>query len=1058
MGELGVHPLSVSDNSGADVYEGEGLLNKSMGTPGPESDEDADIDNAAVLREIWTKQGVGKDGYLSVDEFGAICENMGLDKMSDKDLHELFDKLDADNDGRIGFEEFVAGLTQRGGQDLSTSRPHSSQGRRPLRFGSITDPDRMTQTPSILSAITGSGYFSCIDSEATGYAKSEDIIEFWESFGIAYDDVIAIFDSLAFDVHEKMSLQELSSALEQELLSHDQNSLVYQAAIYSCRHELRYIKGLLETNSMEMEKLLEDMESCKKHNAALIKEADERLSTQIKQHEVQITGMERRSQEQLRSLHAEFEKDRELLTAAAQTEKAKLESEVSQLKEEERILKKELVFHQREMENLEKDLHSHIEKNSGLAKDNQRLRRELSALNEMKIKMEERETHRTQLTDTQHRFTEQKILSLENENKALRDREDELVLELEEVKTKKSAGKKEGRMSRRGSLLSDYTMMKKEETGCSDESAEETEETASQDTEDLLKLEILKLKDEHSEEILRLKKVRTTETADLQDAFKNELMEIDIKHKKAIAHLEEQVNEEKLIRSNLESDWRKKNETEKAQLKLSASRERMELMKRLQEENRDQMVTVRRELLEQHNKEFKLLKEQHAQEKLTMENRFRERIEDYETMFDRGANSLRGKLQENFYQLVEEQAQNEIEIEKRHMEATYETERNELFELLNKEKHSLEDQFNSRLYALEDEMDDIEENVRADCEEEFWEQLQEVQHAFDEERANYDKEVANLKAAIASAEKKDKDAAALDKTALLKVKEDRDRAIHERDEIHHEKTKIMLEKNQLQREHNKTQSQHKQTVNELENRIGELQKLSAPATQLNLNSSCDSSSGASVTHILPVDGNSSFIEEKKSLEAANALLTQRLEQSDEQLFEVTSELQLQKSHHEREVSDLKLSALNAVSSDTFRKLQEKFDKERKRCQELEKALSIRSTESGKLLRDNQEDCYKKMKQVEFERDEYETKLLAMRKSLAEVTERLKQQVIKSTKSDNLVRELYIENSDLVEALYVTEKRQKGAERREMKLQVKCDSLGSTFNKFMPAALEAVSQG
>lgn len=34
MGELGVHPLSVSDNSGADVYEGEGLLNKSMGTPG----------------------------------------------------------------------------------------------------------------------------------------------------------------------------------------------------------------------------------------------------------------------------------------------------------------------------------------------------------------------------------------------------------------------------------------------------------------------------------------------------------------------------------------------------------------------------------------------------------------------------------------------------------------------------------------------------------------------------------------------------------------------------------------------------------------------------------------------------------------------------------------------------------------------------------------------------------------------------------------------------------------------------------------------------------------
>ena len=34
MEELGVRPLSVAENSIADVYEGEGLLNKSMGTPG----------------------------------------------------------------------------------------------------------------------------------------------------------------------------------------------------------------------------------------------------------------------------------------------------------------------------------------------------------------------------------------------------------------------------------------------------------------------------------------------------------------------------------------------------------------------------------------------------------------------------------------------------------------------------------------------------------------------------------------------------------------------------------------------------------------------------------------------------------------------------------------------------------------------------------------------------------------------------------------------------------------------------------------------------------------
>ena len=54
---------------------------------GPESrsgDDDADLDEAEALRDIWFKQGVGKDGYLSFDELGEICESLGMDKMSKK--------------------------------------------------------------------------------------------------------------------------------------------------------------------------------------------------------------------------------------------------------------------------------------------------------------------------------------------------------------------------------------------------------------------------------------------------------------------------------------------------------------------------------------------------------------------------------------------------------------------------------------------------------------------------------------------------------------------------------------------------------------------------------------------------------------------------------------------------------------------------------------------------------------------------------------------------------------------------------------------------------------
>lgn len=61
-----------------------------------------------------------------------------------------------------------------------------------------------------------------------------------------------------------------------------------------------------------------------------------------------------------------------------------------------------------------------------------------------------------------------------------------------------------------------------------------------------------------------------------------------------------------------------------------------------------------------------------------------------------GAESLRGKLREDFHRLVEEQAQNEVEVEKRHLDATFQTEKDNLFDLLNKEKQSMEDQFNDR--------------------------------------------------------------------------------------------------------------------------------------------------------------------------------------------------------------------------------------------------------------------------------------------------------------------------------------------------------------------------
>lgn len=60
--------------------------------------------------------------------------------------------------------------------------------------------------------------------------------------------------------------------------------------------------------------------------------------------------------------------------------------------------------------------------------------------------------------------------------------------------------------------------------------------------------------------------------------------------------METALDEERLYRSNSDSDWRRKYETEKAQLKLSASHDRMEMMNKLQEEHKDQLKNLRQEL------------------------------------------------------------------------------------------------------------------------------------------------------------------------------------------------------------------------------------------------------------------------------------------------------------------------------------------------------------------------------------------------------------------------------------------------------------------------------
>ena len=62
------------------------------------------------------------------------------------------------------------------------------------------------------------------------------------------------------------------------------------------------------------------------------------------------------------------------------------------------------------------------------------------------------------------------------------------------------------------------------------------------------------------------------------------------------------------------------------------------------------------------------------------------------------------------------------------------------------------------------------------------------------------------------------------------------------------------------------------------------------------------------------------------------------------------------------------------------------------------------------------------------------------------------QLARNTKSSVLLKDVYVENSQLMKALQVTERRQKHAEKKNFLLEEKVTALSKLLREIVPAAL------
>uniref|UniRef100_A0A7N5KC15 Ninein-like protein n=1 Tax=Ailuropoda melanoleuca TaxID=9646 RepID=A0A7N5KC15_AILME len=169
-------------------------------------------------------------------------------------------------------------------------------------------------------------------------------------------------------------------------------------------------------------------------------------------------------------------------------------------------------------------------------------------------------------------------------------------------------------------------------------------------------------------------------------------------------------------------------------------------------------------------------------------------------------------------------------------------------------------------------------------------------------------------------------------------------------------------------------------------------------------------------------------QEHQSLRLSQSQLTESLEESQDQLHRARLGLRLARSQHLEDVHELQERMQWLVPGDRVTELQQLLEEER------------------------QEEHEKELKDMEEQVEEVGMVLKNVEMLLQEKVAELKQQFEKNTKSDLLLKELYVENAHLTKALQVTEEKLQGAEKKNRILEEKVRALNRLITKIASASL------
>lgn len=397
------------------------------------NEDSLDEDNAAKisaltqnLRVVWNSFQSDTSDTLNFQQLEIVCERVGLHRAAAKlAAEEVFDKLSIKRDAGIRFEEFM-NLIQSDSDMFSSVENIGKSTKMEAKKKTDDEDSQMYQE------------ISPTWSSEAGSIEMENLIELWTSSNVP--DAEELVKSLGFNGKE-VKLSELGMVLEEEVQRRntgDELATLLRASLALHRAEISSIRRTYRQLADENKKLFTDNKEANRRATILAQEIDERHTNLEDLTKVKLKSIELRHNEAIKELTAQLCAERDHLGVL----NARLESKIKSMESDE--------------QRLQQDMSGLRDENCALESEQMELHKQITELLETNIKLNQdiadmeaggddgrHDSHNEEMLDLI-----EKIETLQMENSNLRDKNDELVCDVENLNVEVSRWKGKTKLSR----------------------------------------------------------------------------------------------------------------------------------------------------------------------------------------------------------------------------------------------------------------------------------------------------------------------------------------------------------------------------------------------------------------------------------------------------------------------------------------------------------------------------------------------------------------------------------------------------------------------------------